>query len=640
MNSSDKVNFPPHEILTQRFGKNYELIILWMLNNNNECSWSDLQVEGYVKRSTLSLYLKKLIKAGLIEKLDFNKYSITSKGKERFYDITQSKTKRSLSYPPEAILRRRNYKDWLLWMVYNNRFCKWSDFLEDPLRINQSSLSKNLNALIEEDHFILKEEKKYKITQKGKQAYSNMLKTYDLDKQSILEEESKRIEEITKRTIQFFKKFQVKDNEVRFRFLNNVLKLPYEEVKKTQTSEEDFYKIMLFLSINHPSEYPKHISFEEFSDKYKIKKISLEFYVVQIVEEQIYPVKFFKLKVEDNWIYYFQLNEKIEKMLNAVTEEHITKLTYLNKLFEEMPDEKISLTLESTIDAILNDICGNLFVFELKESLKEFLPEYIQYLAYKIEREKRIISVFDKLEGLIWQEVLKYSKAEEKGQMTENFEKLISDIEEAIKADSENKDLYYSKERIMLYFNKYDELLNFFDEIYLKFPNEEKKIELKRAYVLKEMRNLKGGLSIVEKLIEKFPNDKDLFSYKAYWLQYLNDKNGALNIMENLIKELPDNGTYHDNYGEILMSFQEYQKAIEEFHKALEMSSDKWFIFQTYLKLGICYKEIGKFKLAIENLELGKKLSKKSNVDYDTKEKWLIIADLFISEIEQLKYEY
>lgn len=638
MTSSEKINYPSNEILSSTFRKNYELVILWMLNNNKVCSWSDLQVEGYVKRSTLSLYLKKLIKQAFIEKLEFNKYRITTKGKERFYEISQSKTKRILSYPPKIILKRRNYKDWILWMVYNNRICKWADFLEEPLRINQSSLSKNLNSLIEEDQFVEKDDKEYKITQKGKLSYSSMLKRYDLDKQSILEEESKRIEEITKKTIQFFKKFQVKENEIRFRFLNNVLKLPFEEVKNNIPEEEDFYKVILYLSINHPNEYPNHISIKEYSEKYKLKKIKLEFHILQIVEEQIYPVKFFKLEVNDDWTYFFQLNEKIEKILNAITEEHITKLTYLNKLFEEITDEKMSLTLESTIDAILNEVCGSLFEMELKKSLKEFLPEYIQYLAYKVEREKKIVNVFDKLEGLIWQEALKYSNEEGKEQKFEKYEERIGEIEEAIKLDPDNKELYYSKEQIMLYFNKYDELLNFLEEIYKRFPDEEKNIQLKRAYILKEMRNLESGLKIIDDLIEKFPGDKNLLSYRAYWLQYLDRKDAALKLMEDLIKEKPENGTFHDNYGEILMSFQEYEEAIKEFKKAIEMSSDKWFIFQTHIKLGICYKEVGEPKLALENLKLGKKLTSKSTIDYDTKEKWLIIANLFISEIEQMDF--
>ena len=52
-------NYPPDEIIKPIFGKpNYEFIILWILNNNEVCSWANLKEK--VKHSTLSIYLNKL----------------------------------------------------------------------------------------------------------------------------------------------------------------------------------------------------------------------------------------------------------------------------------------------------------------------------------------------------------------------------------------------------------------------------------------------------------------------------------------------------------------------------------------------------------------------------------------------------
>ena len=112
---------------------------------------------------------------------------------------------KKINYPPKVILRSgRNYSHWILWMVYNNNYCKRSDFLSDPISINQSSLSKNL-GLLSEKGLIIKEDAKYIITQAGKSEYSTMLQNYDLDRQTILEEEGKRIEEFTKKTINFLR---------------------------------------------------------------------------------------------------------------------------------------------------------------------------------------------------------------------------------------------------------------------------------------------------------------------------------------------------------------------------------------------------------------------------------------------------
>jgi len=629
------INFPPEEVIKPIFGKtDFELIILWMLNNNKVCTWANLK--ELVKPSTLSIYLKTLQKRELIVKREFNQYSITSKGKDRFYELSQSKkTKRKLNFPPDVILWKRNYDHWILWMVYNNNFCKWADFLNEPLSINNSSLSKNMNLLIE-DGFVRKENKEYRITQLGKSEYSTMLREYDLDRQSILEEESKRIQEITKKTLKFFKKFRIKEEEVRFRFLNNILRLTYEKVKPNLESEEDFHKILLYLSMNHPTQYPNSISTEKFAQEFGIELITLEYYLLQIVEKNIYPTKFFRLNADSAEIYYLQTNEKLEQILNAIVEEHITKFTYLNKLYEEEMDKSYSFSLESTINAILKEICGNLFKEGLREALGRFLPDYINYLAYKVEKEKKLFDAYDKLKGLIWHEVQTYSSEKKIAQKYDNYEESIKEINNAINLNPEDYDLYLSKESVLIYFNKYSELLSFLDKILEIFPNEHKNIEIKRAYILKEKRKIEEGLKIINNLLEDYPDDNDLLVYKAYWLQYLARKEEAIEIIQNLIEEDPNKGIYHDTYGEMLMSFQDYKNAKNEFIKSIEISSDDWYIFQTYIKLGICDKELGNLELALENLKRGKNSLEKSRSDEETKQKWLQIADLFQTEIELL----
>jgi tetratricopeptide (TPR) repeat protein/Mn-dependent DtxR family transcriptional regulator len=631
------INLPPEEVIKPIFGKkNFELIILWMLNNNDVCTWANLK--KLVKPSTLSIYLKKLQKSELVVKQEFNQYSITSKGKDRFYELSQSKKKkRKLNFPPDVILWKRNYDHWILWMLYNNNFCKWADFLNEPLSINNSSLSKNMNLLID-NGFVEKENKEYRITQLGKSEYSSMLRDYDLDRQSILEEESKRIHDLAQKTIKFFNKYKITEEEVRFRFLHNQLRLPYEnpKVKSNLDNEEDFYKILLYFSINHPTQYPNSISMEKFAQKYGIELVTLNYYLLQIVDKNIYPTKFFRLEADSTDVYYIQTNEKLELILNAIVEEHITKFTYLNILSKEEKGKVYSTSLESAINAILKEICGNLFKDGLREALRKFLPEYIEYLAYKVEKEKRLYDAYDKLKGLIWHEIQLYSAEEKIAQKYDNFEASLKEINESIKLNPSNYDLYLSKESVLIYFNKYDELLDFLDEILEKFPDEYKHVEIKRAYILKEKRDLEAGLRIINDLLESYPDDKDLLVYKAYWLQYLARKDEALEIIEELIQNDPENGMYHDTCGEMLMSFQDYGKAKVEFQKSIESSSNDWYVFQTYIKLGICDKELGNFELALENLKKGKKIIEKSRSDEETKQKWRQIADLFLAEIELL----
>jgi len=51
--------------------------------------------------------------------------------------------------------------------------------------------------------------------------------------------------------------------------------------------------------------------------------------------------------------------------------------------------------------------------------------------------------------------------------------------------------------------------------------------------------------------------------------------------------------------------------------------------------LGICYKALENYDLALKNLKKGKELTKKNSIDSETKQKWLAIADLFLTEINQ-----
>ena len=410
---SESLNIPPVELIDEKIiaRRDYEKIILWMLNNNEYCEWKNFIDEPVdIKKSTLSDKLRSLIAKGFVEKRSKEidngikkVYQITAKGKERFQEISIT-TEERFNYPPGKILKKRNYDHWILWMSYNNDSCSWSTFTAEgsKVRINQSSLSKNINKLLDND-FIIKVNKEYQITPEGREEYSKMLREYDLDRQSILEEETNRIDEITEKTSEFFDKYEIDDEELKFRFLNNILKLEYSKAEEF-VEEDEFNKIILYLSINHPDYYPHNISPEEFSLKYGIKKTTLDFFVDKIVEENtIYPIKFFKLITGENKKYYFQAKGELEKILNAIVEKHITKFTYLNKFHITSGTGSEIIEIDQVLNQILEKVSGFLFNEKLESSLKKFLPEYINYLAYKIETEKKLIRSVDKLEAVQWQ---------------------------------------------------------------------------------------------------------------------------------------------------------------------------------------------------------------------------------------------
>lgn len=634
------INYPPEKVYSPSKLKkpDYDHIILWMLSNNDICKWADFHQEPIeIPTGTLSRHLDKLKRKGFVENFTRGHYRITSEGTKKFHELSSiKKNVRKLNYPLKIILKSgRNYSHWILWMVYNNNYCKRSDFLEDPISINQSSLSKNLSLLIEKG-FIIKEDGKYVITRAGKSGYSRMLRNYDLDRQTILEEEGKRIEEITRKTIQFFEKYNIKDEDIQFRFLNNILRLDYEKVKPILKDEEVFRKILLFLSINHPDGYPNFISPEDFSKIYKIKKTTLDYYIDEISEGKIYPLRFFKITQPSGEQYYFQSDGKLERILRVIIENQITKVTYLNKLFSKPTPKTPTIDLESILNGIADKSCESLFNKDLNTALREFLPDYIKDLAYKIETKRELKETYDKLEGIIWQNITDIFQLQTSENLEKHYEEQMKRIDNEIKLKPENLDLYYLKIRILIYFNQYQEAIKLLDNLLELFPESEKDIKILTAIVLKRTQNIKAGLEIINDLIQKFPKDKDLICYKAYWMQYLDNKEESIKVIQKLIKEEPENGIYQDTFGEILMYFEEYDEAVKKFLKAIMIGNDDWYIYQTYIKLGICHKALGNYDLALKNLKKGKELRNKSRTDAETKQKWNTIADLFLTEIKQL----
>ena len=529
-------------------------------------------------------------------------------------------------------------------------------------------------------------------------------------------------------------------------------------------------------------------------------------------------------------------------MLRVIIDEHITKFTYLNKLFENSSDLILPLNMSTTVDAILEEACQNIFDEGLKSSLRKFLPDYINYLAYKIEREKKLVGISGKLEGIIWQnipeilqaditknqyqfisesemnyyidtsilEVLQpylafcfkpeklkhkiqnyiqseeYDKAltlEEIGKIlcnskekmndlnlnviksiilchlnrnkesiellenkidlsliggddeiyapclfvlafsytalgdlgnalkmadkaieifpehtlsyalkgfvlgynkiyifdTEiadeedglnyleraineeskevikarylhlesqimlelnNFEDALLSIDNALKLSPKTLDFHNTKIRILLYFDQFEDIIIILNKLIDEFPEGERNLKIKKAYVLKEMKDIEAGLDIINEMIEKYPEDNNLMLNKIYWLQYLDEKEKVFTTIEDLIAKNPELGIYHDTYGEILMNFEEYKKAKTEFLKTIELAGDEWYINQTYIKLGICYKELEDNDSAIENLSKGQEYTNKCFCDLETKKRWLAIVKLYMAEIEQLEADF
>jgi len=414
-------------------------------------------------------------------------------------------------------------------MLYNNHHCKWSDFLEEPLRINQSSLSKNLNLLLEKG-YVKKNNREYQITNSGELEYFNMLKKYDLDRQSILNEESKRVEVITDKVAEFFNNYDIIDDGIKYRFLNMVLRLDYTKVESTLSDEVDFDKILLYLAINHPDQYPKYINAKDFALEYDIKLTTLTFFIEKIVEDNIYPIRFFKLNVSGKYTYYIQAEERLEKMLNVIIEDYIRKFTYLSKFQKASGDQYQIPDINELLEEITSEMCSNLFHDDLRPALKKFLPEYIEHLAYKFESEKSLINHTDKIKGIAFQNVF---------EVIQSFDTTETAI--TLNKSSDMQSYYFLHNRI------FDAM----DIFYLTKINFIRTSQFKKTYFPMnsefltnvERKLAKGKLSKVNDLLTenlKKLSDIELMLLKDIFYTYNGELEDSLELTEEIIKKHPD----------------------------------------------------------------------------------------------------
>ncbi len=526
------VKFPPEGIIMpMKINKDFEHIILWMLYNNDQCSWSDFKSEPVnISQATLSKYLTILISSGYIEKEKKGEYKITPEGRKQYAELqVKDGLEKTLNYPPEIITNKRNYDDWILWMLYNNHHCKWSDFLEDPLSINQSSLSKNLNILLE-SNLIEKDNRDYQITSSGELEYFNMLKKYDLDRQSILDEESKRVDVITDKVTEFFNDYDIADDGIKYRFLNIVLRLDYTKFESTLSDEADFDKILLYLAINHPDQYPKFITTKDFAIEYDIKLTTLNFFIEKIVEDNNYPIRFFKLNVSNDCTYYIQAEERLEKMLNVIIEDYIRKFTYLSKFQKASGLQYRIPDINELLEDITSEMRSNLFHDDLKPALRKFIPEYIEHLAYKFESEKSLINHTDKIKGIAFQNVF---------EVIQNFS--TSETASTMNKSADSEAYYFLHNRI------FDTL----DIFYLTKINFIRTSQFKKTYFPKNSEFLtdieselsKGKLSKVNDLLtENLKNlsDIEILLLKDLFYTYNGELEDSLGQTEEIIKKHPD----------------------------------------------------------------------------------------------------
>ncbi|MFX0027201.1 MAG: hypothetical protein ACFE8M_12375, partial [Candidatus Hermodarchaeota archaeon] len=223
------------------------------------------------------------------------------------------------------------------------------------------------------------------------------------------------------------------------------------------------------------------------------------------------------------------------------------------------------------------------------------------------------------------------------------FNDAVEAIDTAIELKPKIIDYYYKKIHGFILNKRFKEAIKFVEIAINQFPDENKHFLNKKAYILDKMgyyeddsSKFEESLEILDKLIELYPEDYDLLNSKVYVLAYLERETDAINLAEKLVNLDSNCGNYHDSYGEVLMMFKKYKEAVELFKEALNLDRYGHFVYQTFIKLGICYFNLEEYDLAKECLEQGIEHTFSCLCDHEKKEHWLEKANRYIFKIKEL----
>jgi hypothetical protein len=108
------------------------------------------------------------------------------------------------------------------------------------------------------------------------------------------------------------------------------------------------------------------------------------------------------MKLNENQIYFFHADEKIEKILRAITVEKIRNLKLLKQLHKISEGGNPSLNSKLITTHILKDsLFRALFHQDLRSHLRKFIENtYLEYLTYQVEKKERSIKQQSRLHGI------------------------------------------------------------------------------------------------------------------------------------------------------------------------------------------------------------------------------------------------
>jgi tetratricopeptide (TPR) repeat protein len=225
----------------------------------------------------------------------------------------------------------------------------------------------------------------------------------------------------------------------------------------------------------------------------------------------------------------------------------------------------------------------------------------------------------------------------------------LKEIDKSIELNPQNYSFALTKIYILTEKEDDDEVFKYIDKVINLFPEKKARFLIIKSFIYhhkgEKIASTTGNkekasdyylesLKILDEVLEKNPDHPIALNNRIISLASLDRQDEAIKAGQKLITLHPEVGNYFDSFAEVLMQFGKYQEAIEHFTRAIEIDPHGFYVYLSYNKMAICYKELGDYERALETAEKSKEIANK--IFPDEKAKYNYNIDVLIEEIKAL----
>ncbi len=499
---------------------------------------------------------------------------------------------------PNQFIERNQYEDIILYALSLYGPLKREEFINNKdkgiiNRMNKNTFHKWAKKLKNKNYINVSREGKYSIyiiTNLGVKELVKRLKSYNLDIKTILNLERKSISKIVNLNIQFFRNFEIENEDIMIEFLKLKNEITRDRLKNF--SEEKFNRAILYLTLNHPKFYDSYglvnISIDDFINKYGsdiLSKDELKWFLHRISMKKITEISFYKLKLVERGInLYFRSSEVFgnifEKSIQSILREHY----YLQHIHKNKFQE---LIINEVCEEITTDLINKYKFFhkDLEPALYDTIKYYLLTLLKDLKR-KALIKSFDLYEIptlILTSKIFDFERLDYLQKRT------LFHIEEAYNA------------KLPIDYRDNIKYANKFIKKALDFNRNNLYNYALKAQILHLTGDYNGALETIHKAIELDPQEANYYSDYAFFLNWQNKYEEALNAINKAIELEPYNAEHYSDLSSIFWSLNQHEQALEAINLAIKKNVHN---IKYYIKKANCIAyDLHSYKNALMVLE-------------------------------------